>query len=82
MVWSSYSNHTSIHCDWRGIKCNDGGSITKIDKTGFYLGDKFRKFNFSSFPNLDMLYLYNTGLRESIPQEIGNLSKLMYLDLA
>ena len=80
--WSSYSNDTSNHCEWRGIKCNEGGSVTKIDMTGFNLGDKFKKFNFSSFPNLVMLYLYNTGLQGSIPQEIGNLSKLMYLNLA
>ncbi|KAL4598668.1 hypothetical protein ACB092_11G074800 [Castanea dentata] len=81
--WSNYSNNTSIHhCEWRGIECNDGGSVTTLDMTGFYLGDKFRKFNFSSFPNLVMLYLYNTGLQGSIPQKIGNLSELMYLDLA
>ena len=68
--------------EWRGIKCNNGGSVTKINMSGFNLGDKFRKFNFTSFPNLVILYLYNTGLRGSIPQEIGNLLKLMYQDLA
>ena len=77
---SSYSNATSIHCEWRGIKCNSGGSVTKINMSGF--NDKFRKFNFTSFPNLVILYFYNTGLRGSIPQEIGNRLKLMYLDLA
>ncbi|KAL4653754.1 hypothetical protein ACB092_01G328300 [Castanea dentata] len=49
---------------------------------GVYLGDKFRKFNFSSFPNLVMLSLYNTGLQGSIPPEIGTLSKLTYLSLS
>ena len=49
---------------------------------GVYLGDKVRKFNFSSFPNLVHLTLRNTGLRGSIPQEIGTLSKLTYLHLS
>ena len=79
--WSGYSNDTSIHCRWRGIRCNDGGSVIEINMGGIYLGEKFRKFNFSSFPNLEGLDLYNTGLQGSIPPEIGTLSKLTFLFL-
>ncbi|KAK4604025.1 hypothetical protein RGQ29_012508 [Quercus rubra] len=69
------------HCDWKEITCNDG-SVTEIDMGGIYLGDNIiRKFNFSSFPNLVSLDLSNTGLRGSIPQQIGTLSKLTYLYL-
>ncbi|KAK7809582.1 mdis1-interacting receptor like kinase 2, partial [Quercus suber] len=80
--WSGYSNDTLIHCRWRGITCNDRGSVIEINMGGYYLGDTFRKFNFSSLPNLEALYLYGAGLRGSIPPEIGTLSKLTYLSLA
>uniref|UniRef100_A0A2N9FT90 non-specific serine/threonine protein kinase n=1 Tax=Fagus sylvatica TaxID=28930 RepID=A0A2N9FT90_FAGSY len=72
--WSHYSfNHTSFsYCQQVGsIRCNDDGSVIGIYMFGVYLGDKVRKFNFSSFPNLVNLSLWNTELEGSIPQEIG-----------
>ena len=81
--WSGSSNFTSSHCDWPGIKCNFGRSITEIDIAGnIYLGDKFRKFKFSSFPNLVRLSLSNNQILGSIPFEIGSLSKLTHLNLS
>ncbi|KAK7860823.1 putative lrr receptor-like serine/threonine-protein kinase [Quercus suber] len=84
--WSSNytTNGSSLsHCLWPGIFCGVGGSVVKIGMVyGVHLGDKFRKFNFSSFPNLELLHLYNTGLQGSIPPEIGTLSKLAYLSLS
>ncbi|GMY13603.1 MDIS1-interacting receptor like kinase 2-like isoform X6 [Fagus crenata] len=83
--WSHYSfNYTSFsYCGQvESIQCNSGGSVIGINMSGIYLGDKVRKFNFSSFPNLERLSLWNTGLRGSIPQEIGTLSKLTFLHLS
>ena len=85
--WSSNytTNGSSLsHCEWPGILCNHSGSVIEIDMYGVdvYVGDKFRKFNFSSFPNLEVIDLYNTGLQGSIPPEIGTLSKLIYLSLS
>ena len=81
--WSNYTNGTSLsHCKWDGIKCNEGGNVTKIDITGAYLGDENRKFNFSSIPNLVFLRLCHTGLRGSTPPEIGTLSKVTHLNLS
>ncbi|KAM3753902.1 hypothetical protein ACB098_03G127200 [Castanea mollissima] len=81
--WSGSSNYTSSHCYWPGIKCNFGGSITVIDIAGnIYLADKFRKLNFSSFPNLVRLSLSNNQILGSIPFEIGSLSKLTHLNLS
>ncbi|XP_050271533.1 MDIS1-interacting receptor like kinase 2-like [Quercus robur] len=82
--WSSNytTNGSSLsHCAWPGITCFDG-SVVGIYMEEVYLGDKFRKFNFSSFPNLEDLDLYNTGLQGSIPPEIGTLSKLRMLSLS
>ena len=82
--WSSNytTNGSSLsHCKWPGILCNHSGSVLEIDMDDIYVGDKFRKFNFSSFPNLEELYLDNTGLQGSIPPEIGTLSKLTILYL-
>ncbi|XP_075635436.1 uncharacterized protein LOC142607720 [Castanea sativa] len=81
--WSGHYNYTSLnYCEWDEIRCNAGGSVIEIYMDGVYLGDKIRKFNFSSFPNLVLLNLQNTGLRGSIPQQIGTLSKLSSLDLS
>uniref|UniRef100_A0A2N9HP24 non-specific serine/threonine protein kinase n=1 Tax=Fagus sylvatica TaxID=28930 RepID=A0A2N9HP24_FAGSY len=79
--WSHDFNHTSIsYCEQVGsIECNDGGSVIWINMGGVYLGDKVRKFNFSSFPNLVHLNLRNTGLQGSIPQEIGSIPSTLGL---
>uniref|UniRef100_A0A2N9IA44 non-specific serine/threonine protein kinase n=1 Tax=Fagus sylvatica TaxID=28930 RepID=A0A2N9IA44_FAGSY len=72
--WSHYSfNYTSFsYCEGHeSIHCNDGRSVIGINMDGAYLGDKVRKFNFSSFPNLVRLSIGSTALRGSIPQEIG-----------
>ncbi|XP_050271512.1 probable leucine-rich repeat receptor-like protein kinase At1g35710 [Quercus robur] len=82
--WTHQSNETSFnHCEWKEITCNDDGSVAVINMGGIYLGDNIiRKFNFSSFPNLVRLNLRNTGLRGSIPRQIGTLSKLTFLSLS
>ncbi|KAM1402044.1 hypothetical protein ACFX2I_010838 [Malus domestica] len=80
--WSGYTNHL---CEWPGITCNTAGSITEISlPPDFQLGDdgNFGKFNFSCFPNIVRLRLRASGLKGSIPSEIGTLSKLKHLDLS
>ena len=67
--WSTSAYSNKSHCQWNGIKCNDEGSVTEINMGGtvHQLGDKVRKFNFSSFPNLVRLDLKRTGIWGSIP---------------
>ena len=62
------------------ITCNVGESGTSINMVGLYVGNKLRKFNFSSFPNLVSLNLSTTGHWGSIQLHIGTLSKLTHLD--
>jgi Leucine-rich repeat (LRR) protein len=82
--WSGYNKNTSIPCEWYGIACNAGGSVTEIDihlAPRFYLGE-MSKLNFSFLPNLVRLDLSYNKLQGSISLEIGTLSKLAYLDLS
>ena len=66
--WNGTSNGTSLsHCKWYGITCNDGRSVTEIDKAGAHLGDYTITLNFSSFPSLVCLDLSNMTLSGSIP---------------
>jgi hypothetical protein len=82
--WNDYySNNTSTRCDWPGITCNAGGSVTKIYMTGGLNGsDKYLKLNFSSFSNLVRLVLRGTSLQGSIPSSLGLLTNLTHLDLS
>ena len=64
------------------ITCNVGESGTSINMVGLYVGNKLRKFNFSSLPNLVSLNLSTTGLWGRTQLHIGTLSKLTHLDLS
>ncbi|KAK7295346.1 hypothetical protein RJT34_18253 [Clitoria ternatea] len=77
----------SNHCMLYGIVCNDGGSITEINLSLYYLEFKERnnqlaKLNLSAFQNLEKLKVVEAGLQGIIPPEIGNLPKLNYIDLS
>ncbi|XVE83799.1 hypothetical protein DITRI_Ditri16bG0116100 [Diplodiscus trichospermus] len=82
--WSRYSNLTSHRCRWPGISCNRAGSVTRIYPPfdSLKVGDKFRKMNFSAFPNLVYLDLGFHALSGSIPPQIGKLLSLKYLNLS
>ncbi|KAK2972403.1 hypothetical protein RJ640_010840 [Escallonia rubra] len=81
--WIPVDNSTS-HCDWDGITCNQAQSVIEIDLHESCLlgyGAELGNLNFSSFPNLRVLDLSDCGIRGSIPNQIGMLSKLERLSL-
>ncbi|KAF3457407.1 hypothetical protein FNV43_RR02064 [Rhamnella rubrinervis] len=81
LIPSTNSSHSSC-CRWTGIVCNEFGSVTEINLTTSNLKGTLQYFNFSSFPNLLSLDLYNNSLYGSIPSHISNLSRLTHLDLS
>ncbi|KAM7465249.1 hypothetical protein LguiB_012811 [Lonicera macranthoides] len=83
--WANMSRSTS-HCNWDGIGCNEAGSVTSISCPGYpynFDGEVgMDELNLPSFQNLQILYLYDCGLKGTIPYEIGMLSKLTRLHLS
>ncbi|QCE02935.1 protein brassinosteroid insensitive 1 [Vigna unguiculata] len=85
-LWNDYRN-ISDHCDWKGISCNEAGSVTAIDS--WYMKTPssqellwIDKLNFTAFPNLEHLRLTGMGLKGSIPTQITTLTNLSDLVLS
>ncbi|CAL5348588.1 unnamed protein product [Camellia sinensis] len=70
------------HCTWLGIRCNKAGRVAHIDLQSYGLKGTLSNLNFSSFPHLLELRLFNNSLYGTIPPHIGSLWRLTYLVLA
>ncbi|KAL5810876.1 hypothetical protein ACOSQ3_027616 [Xanthoceras sorbifolium] len=82
-VIPAQTNSTSASpCQWRGISCDDAGSVTEINLSYIGLTGTLQDLDFSSFPNLLRLDLKTNNLSGSVPSNIGLLSKLQFLDLS
>ena len=69
-------------CKWVGIVCDESGSLTGLHLSSFGLIGTLSNLSFSSFPNLLIINLSKNSLYGTIPDLIGNLSKLTHLELA
>ncbi|XP_060673852.1 MDIS1-interacting receptor like kinase 2-like [Ziziphus jujuba] len=69
-------------CQWFGITCNEFGSVLYINLESRNLKGTLQNFNFSSFPYIESFTLYNNSLYGTIPPQISNISRLVYLDLS
>ncbi|XP_011044909.1 PREDICTED: probable LRR receptor-like serine/threonine-protein kinase At4g08850 isoform X2 [Populus euphratica] len=72
----------SSPCKWLGITCDNSGSVAYFSLPHFGLRGTLQSFNFSSFPNLLTLNLWNNSLYGTIPSQISNLTKITKLDLS
>ncbi|KAL7208651.1 hypothetical protein ACSBR1_030398 [Camellia fascicularis] len=70
------------HCTWLGIRCNKAGRVAHIDLHGYGLKGTLSNLNFSSFPHLLKLQLFNNSLYGTIPPHIGSLWRLTYLSFS
>ncbi|KAK9087796.1 hypothetical protein Syun_030190 [Stephania yunnanensis] len=73
---------TSSLCEWNGITCHNGGSVTEITLTDMNLSGTLHQFDFTAFPNLTRFVLDHNNLNGKIPSAIATLSKLIFLDLS
>ncbi|KAJ4840833.1 hypothetical protein Tsubulata_045918, partial [Turnera subulata] len=81
VVLNSWSGSNPCN-NWAGISCDSSQqSVTNLSLSHFGLRGTLQAFNFSSFPELRGFYLWNNSFYGPIPPSIGNLSKLMVLDL-
>ena len=79
--WRMWPDEDTDHCSWWGITCNEARHVIGI-RLEKYVADQFSKLNLSSLPNLHFLILPGIGIKGTISDQIGTLTKLTYLDLA
>lgn len=65
--------------NWIGIRCNEAGNVAHVNLTSFGLKGTLHNLNFSPFPQLLSLCLFDNSLYGIIPSSIGSLSELTYL---
>ncbi|TXG46568.1 hypothetical protein EZV62_005581 [Acer yangbiense] len=81
-VASQSNSAAASPCRWRGISCDDAGTLTEINLSFTGLTGTLQNLDFSSFLNLLRLDLKTNKLSGSVPNNIGLLSKLQFLDLS
>ncbi|KAL3733268.1 hypothetical protein ACJRO7_022745 [Eucalyptus globulus] len=76
------SNSTMSPCTWRGLSCNQAGSVVGINLTSADVEGTLDEFPFPSLSHLANMDLSINSLSGHIPPQISLLSNLTYLDLS
>ncbi|KAB1226531.1 hypothetical protein CJ030_MR1G018138 [Morella rubra] len=80
-------NNISSPCEWKGITCNAGGSVIKIDRASVTLGGETTSGGVISseirmLKKLVFLNLGNNRLAGPIPSSIAHMTNLKFLSLS
>ncbi|XP_050143534.1 MDIS1-interacting receptor like kinase 2-like isoform X1 [Malus sylvestris] len=76
----SLTNLNSL-CNWTAISCSKTRTVSKIDLSNMHIIGSLSLFDFPLFPNLTQFNLNGNSFGGRIPYAIGNLSRLISLDL-
>ncbi|PPD75650.1 hypothetical protein GOBAR_DD27426 [Gossypium barbadense] len=79
--WSWHGNDTRDRCEWRGIACNEAGSITSIDCSWVAVRGSISP-EIGAFSSLESLNLSHSALVGELPPSLGKLTLLEELDLS
>ncbi|KAH7846547.1 hypothetical protein Vadar_015220 [Vaccinium darrowii] len=82
LSWKTDSQNSSSPCKWKGITCNEHGTVIEISLRSVGIKGKLSNFDFSSFPHLLRLDLKNNSFYGTLPSSISNLSELSFLSLS
>ncbi|KAL8494475.1 hypothetical protein ACS0TY_025325 [Phlomoides rotata] len=77
----SLANVSSL-CAWRGVRCNNGGSVSGISLPNADLYGTLDRLDFNALPNVTSFNLNLNSFNGSIPSGISNLTRLTFLDLS
>ncbi|KAI9121857.1 hypothetical protein K1719_007247 [Acacia pycnantha] len=81
--WNISENGCNSYCEWRGVSCNIFGRVISINQPKIHSQQpRLAYLNLTAFPELNKLILSRMGLIGTIPNEIGALQSLVYLDLS
>ncbi|KAM1385495.1 hypothetical protein ACFX2F_032053 [Malus domestica] len=76
----SLTNLNSL-CNWTAISCSKTRTVSEIDLSNMHIFGSLSLFDFPLFPNLTHFNLNGNSFGGRIPYAIGNLSRLISLDL-
>ncbi|CAL9089967.1 unnamed protein product [Musa textilis] len=78
---SSWNNHSSHVCDWRGVRCRDGRRVTALRLVSLGLAGPISP-SIANLTSLRNLHLGDNQFNGSIPPELGNLRRLVNLNFS
>ncbi|OMO84520.1 hypothetical protein CCACVL1_10788 [Corchorus capsularis] len=71
----------SVHCNWTGVWCNNGGFVEKLDLSNMNLSGIVSD-QIQGLFSLAVLNLCNNGFQTKLPKSFANLTSLKIIDVS